>query len=311
MSKVAIFLIVLALFAVSVDAKKAKKNKQPAATTWDVQIGADSVTEDGYNIMGMAFYPSILNVRQGDFIRFTLKSMEGHIVTFGQIPDVQTAFLIGLPGLFAYFNPMGNGVFDGTSVVNSGIMEEMDSTWTIQITAPAGTYKYKCPLHPAMVAYVNVVGTGKANNDADFAAAEIDYNLMYGTTLISHLWSQTETESASYDHLVAVAGGNGLTSIFSFVPLQLTVKVNEIIRFVNYDPYVPHTVSIGTVANPGAPIAGQTPMSYSGGNINSGYLWAAPGLPASFDMKFTAAGTYDIYCAVHPMLQQFTLTVEN
>src|SRR2546421_11349301 len=68
------------------------------------------------SLMGMAFYPSVLSVHQGDVLVFTDALIEPHTVTFGVSGPIANPF--------AFFAPQnlsgpGTGTFTNSAILNS------------------------------------------------------------------------------------------------------------------------------------------------------------------------------------------------
>ena len=87
---------------------------------------------------------------------------------------------------------------------------------------------------------------------------------------------------------VACSGATTTVSIVSqsvgFTPPIVTVTAGSIVQWTNNDPSLPHTVTRTTVS--------------TNGFFDSGNL--APG--ASVCLKFTAVGTFDYHCSLHPTM---------
>ncbi len=112
---------------------------------------------------------------------------------------------------------------------------------------------------------------------------------------------------------MAAGGGEPGYAVNIFLPSTATVKTGDTIHWTA--PWKePHTVTFG---NPGAndPTAPSTPAgtaaTYDGtGYVSSGFIgtdfvFGPPGTPPSpdsFDLTFTKAGTYDFFCAIHPLM---------
>src|SRR4051812_6570933 len=83
-----------------------------------------------------------------------------------------------------------------------------------------------------------------------------------------------------------------------FVQPTGTVHVGDRVPFINPSIEAPHPV---TFANKTANIFAPTgdPSHYSGGDLSSGIIPADAGPQSTFDVTFTAAGTFNYICALH------------
>lgn len=122
------------------------------STLYPVTAGASSGSSDG---SALQFLPGNLTVHQGDTITFTgADPTEIHTVSFlsgaaaPPVIDVRPQ-PSGPPQIVipaAIIVPSGGTTYDGTGIVNSGILFP-GSTFTLTITAPPGTYEFRCLLH--------------------------------------------------------------------------------------------------------------------------------------------------------------------
>jgi plastocyanin len=129
----------------------------------------------------LRFFPSTINVKVGQAVKFTVKSKpEAHTVTFGPAAytkAIETGFVQVTPSPAGpptiTLNPLGvypsdpstvplaeTGANHGNGFVNSGLLDADPSTpqgATATFTfSTAGTYHYECVLHPGMDGVVNV-----------------------------------------------------------------------------------------------------------------------------------------------------------
>src|SRR5262249_40456269 len=121
---------------------------------------------------------------------------------------------------------------------------------------------------------------------------------------------------------IKIKAGNGEPgyAVNLFLPNAATITTGDI---VHWDaPWSePHTVTIGQPPAGADPTANPvpfptTPVVYNGtgylssGFISTGFQPGGPGTstPTSFEIQFTKAGTYNIYCAIHPNMTS-TITV--
>jgi plastocyanin len=196
--------------------------------------------------------------------------------------------------------------------------------------AKAGNYKYYCDLHPGMEGVVHVVGKShsipSAKADAKTLKAQIDRDFKIAKTL-------KDQKPPANTINVGNAGKYGV-EYFSFLPGTTTVPAGTTIKFqmtpLSYeshtattgpgDPIKDPTSYLGIIAasffssqfvpqgiypsQPFGQTASLTPTSHGNGFWNSGALdnvKASP-QPTSNSVTFTAPGTYQFYCMVHPQM---------
>lgn len=101
---------------------------------------------------------------------------------------------------------------------------------------------------------------------------------------------------------VIVGGGEGEIAVNIYRAKEITVNVNETVHF-QWEYIEPHTVTFGiptgdpTVPTPGADTG---VVEFSGSEfISSGLIL---GEDASLDVKFTATGSFDYFCVIHPLM---------
>src|SRR5262245_41555996 len=132
-----------------------------AATSWNMWVGGESAD---HALQAQAFLPSKITVDEGDTITWTTGADFVHTVTFasgGTPPPVVTTegTTVVQPAATAF--PSGGPNYDGTGLVNSGLLEGKGKTFALTFTK-AGTYDYLCLLHPGMVGQVVVQASGSA-----------------------------------------------------------------------------------------------------------------------------------------------------
>jgi plastocyanin len=200
---------------------------------------------------------------------------------------------------------------------------------TVKFTK-AGTVKYFCDLHPGMEGVIKVLPKSKkipsAKADAKALKAQIDRDYTIAKSL-----TKQAPPAGTID--VGKAGKFGV-EYFSFFPGKTTVPVGTTLKFqITPQSFETHTATTG----PGGPIDNPTsylgviaqsffsaqfvpqgiypsdpfgttgtltPQSHGNGFWNSGALdnvKASP-QPNSNSVTFTAPGTYEFYCMVHPQM---------
>jgi len=214
-----------------------------------------------------------------------------------------------------YRTASGGHVFNGSNVVNSGALK--NTTWTVVINAPAGVYKYRCMLHAAMIGYLTVVENQSgesANAVSSRGVSERDDHFEEGETLLQlAITDNSQPVSAVFSPLPSpntptfqftVGVGEGDVTLFEFIPKTATIPVGTTVRYINRDPWTPHTVTHGFDNLPGDPV-GRTPVAgasnFTGQFFNSGFLFPAGSPPTAdwIDVTFNAVGTFEIHCAIH------------
>jgi len=301
--------------------QKAKGGKGKGPDVYQVFLGV--MNEDAPpTIMSNQFFPKTLTVRQGDTIRFTSIVSEVHTITFGPLDELQNHQQVPLFEIFGtYGAPSVDNVFDGTNVVNSGLIsgDPDPAYYDVVINAPPGTYMFRCLIHPLMRGFVTVAARGEPKKvTADRGQRQMAEGLDHGNLFLQVVWSDL---SIPVDDIfpspaplvqVAVGGGDGFAALYAFTPVAISVSVGTVVRYINRDPFTPHTVTVGTntdptdplgmIPTPGPALIDQTTTYY-----NSGWLWTVAfdavnfGFvsPSAVDLIFAEAGTYIVYCQLH------------
>ena len=200
---------------------------------------------------------------------------------------------------------------------------------TVKFTK-AGTVRYYCDLHPGMQGVVHVVGPShsvpSAKADAKALKAQIDRDFKIAKTL-------KDQQPPPNTINVGNAGRFGV-EYFSFLPGRTTVAVGTTVRFqitpLSYESHTATTGPGGPIDNPASylgiiaqsffsalfvpqgvypsepfgTVGTLTPQSHGNGFWNSGALdnVKTSAQPTSNSVTFTAPGTYEFYCMVHPQM---------
>jgi plastocyanin len=301
------------------------------AATWHVGVGGESAD---HALQVQAFLPTTITINEGDTITWTTNPEFVHTVTFlsgGQAPPVVApeGNQIIQPAATAF--PSGGPNYDGTGMVNSGLLEGKGKTFSLTFTK-AGTYGYVCLLHPGMAGSVAVQPAGaaypmtQAQVDAQ-ANAELYNKLGQANQDLqsAQLSSKPGANGATNYTVVNGAGGNQ-ASVLRFVPVNLTVKTGDSVTWLGNDPHEVHTVTFydpaGKVPDfivpqpqPGGPpklvlphAAPENDTAVDSKDLyNSGLL--LPG--QSYTFTFPTPGVYSYVCVVHAPQGMFgTITVE-
>ena len=265
-----------------------------AATTWQARVGVASADQA---IQAHVFLPSLLTIDVGDTITWTFQAGEPHTVTF----------LSGNPAPSPFSPPSGGPTYDGTGLVNSGLLNN-NATFSLTFTV-AGTFGYVCLLHPGQTGtvQVNPAGTPYPLTQAQYdqqAAQQTTSLLATGQSLLAQ--GLQEAQRAGPDHVTAGIG-NGTIAIMRFQPSPITVGVGQTVTWDARDPATPHTITFGSFqGNPQQPSGlsgtGQATISSPTQVVNSGFVGAAFPQGPTFRVTFTAAGTYNYVCLLHAEL---------
>ena len=152
-------------YATALASLKTLEGQQPTAATVAKNSDGTStytVATGAYNPDGdlVQFFPSAVNISAGDTVKWVSHAVTPHTITFN--PD-------SFQGDPLHDGPTGGPTFDGTGLVNSGIINQPSSFYppsvftsqgtSFQLTfTKAGSYQYVCLLHDdeGMKAVVNV-----------------------------------------------------------------------------------------------------------------------------------------------------------
>ncbi|WP_307274245.1 plastocyanin/azurin family copper-binding protein [Arthrobacter sp. W4I7] len=266
--------------------------------TWTVQVGSESWDQE---IQGMAFLPSDITVNKGDSINWKANAAEIHTVTFLAAGQSLEPFNPANPDqLFK----RGGGQYDGHSYYNSGILSNVEvpgfpseKSYKLKFQHE-GDFTYYCVVHGmAMKGTVHVQERGSAypHSQRDYdrsSAAQEEAILKDGMKL------DDELARHASNHKVFTGDDDGIAMVMRFVRPTVTVHVGDTVHFINPGMEAPHTVTFGNEpADVFAPIG--DPRHYSGGDLSSGIIPADAGPHSTFDVTFTATGTFKYICALH------------
>jgi plastocyanin len=274
-------------------------------------------------------YPRTITVDAGDTVTFTNDAVVEHTVTFlsGAKPPALTApqpdGRVRFPSNVAF--PVGGPAYNGTGIVNSGLLAGDHKRWTVTFTKP-GRYTYQCLLHPAHTGTVIVQPTGAAypsmQAQYDQAAARLKaQSLAAGTRLrAANTTTAFHGEHGTIWTASLVGSASQRIAIYTFGTDPLTVKAGDTVRWVMKDPDEIHTVTFpGTGAVPaflvpqsqpkGPPVLYYNPMVLkpAGGATHTGNAYYNSGIlipfnppgPDEYSLTFTRPGTFTYWCVVH------------
>ena len=229
------------------------------------------------------------------------------------------------------FGALGKKVtYTGAKAIQSGLpLSDKPKPMTVKFSK-AGTYTYYCDVHAGMKGTVSVVAKSKKIPTPAQDAKRVEAQVAQALKIAKGLTTATLPANTV---TVGNAGAHGV-EYFGFLPATLNVPAGTTVKFqMSAKSLEIHTATAGpgnpdTEADsylgklsksfeaptidpaavypsdpPGAP-ASLTPASHGNGFWNSGVLDAASASPppASNSVTFAAAGTYKLYCLVHPFM---------
>ncbi len=299
-------LIAVAAFAILIAAGAGcSSNGSPSSPsgphTWNVSAGSSSANEA---LQALLFYPSSITIDEGDTITWTSPAAEVHSVS------------IPIPGTTpppasdpSAPNPVGGTTYDGTAYVSSGFFAG-GAKYSMKFTK-AGTYTYyslpqgfvsgTVVVQPAGSAYpisqMKYNSIAAAGISADIAAAKASIATVPYTPGSNKIAAGVSPSGASPANSAVMRFMNGPTEVDN---LNVSIPVGTTLTFTNLSNNVPHTVTfpaVGASPPPGPPgQPGSGGSTYDGTTlVNSGVI--PPG--GTFNLTFTAAGTFPFYCLFH------------
>ena len=264
--------------------------------------------------------------------------------TSGVVDAAGKAFWFNGQPMFGFNAALLKGIFGkrvaytGAKRVESGLpLSQRPKPFTVKFTK-AGSYTYYCNLHTGMKGTVKVVskshGVPSAKADAKALKDQLASTLKTAKSL-------AKTAVAPGNVSLGAAGRGGV-ELFAMLPATQTVPVGTTVKFsMAARSFEVHTATFGPgdpekepnsylgqlvqhfendpvtpsqAAYPSEPprtVGGLSPTLHGNGFWNSGVLDAssATPLPNSNAVTFTAPGTYDFYCILHPFMKG-TVTVQ-
>ena len=222
------------------------------------------------------------------------------------------------------FGALGKKVtYTGAKAIQSGLpLSDKPKPMTVKFSK-AGTYTYYCDVHAGMKGTVSVVAKSKKIPTPAQDAKRVEAQVAQALKIAKGLTTATLPANT-----VTVGNAGGFLPATLNVPAGTTVKFQMSaksleIHTATAGPGNPDTEAdsyLGKLSKsfeaptidpaavypsdpPGAP-ASLTPASHGNGFWNSGVLDAASASPppASNSVTFAAAGTYKLYCLVHPFM---------
>jgi plastocyanin len=219
--------------------------------------------------------------------------------------------------------PTNTATYDGTQRVVSGLPPVQPKPLKVTFTK-VGKYTYFCDIHPGMTGQVVVLPKKSkaptAKQDAKALAKQVADALATAKRL-------SKIKPPKNNVSLGSAGPNGVED-FAMFPKKLTVKSGTVVKFsMTKQSLEVHSATFADSASfltnlakgfetPAFPAEGVYPSdpvqpialdttSHSNGFGNTGLLDAvkATPLPTSGQVKFTAPGTYNFICLIHPFMQ--------
>jgi plastocyanin len=271
----------------------------------------------------LQYLPQSITVEAGTTVAWAIAGPEPHSVTF--FPPGQSAPPPGSDTKLFAPTPAANGVYDGKSLVNSGLVPQGPQAvppFKLRFDTP-GKYTYQCVIHAQMTGTVTVVAKGqKADTQADVQSrgdSEMKQWIAEGEAakkdFISKPVDKTTNADGTTTWTIHMGTSTAHTDILAFTPVPANIKAKDKITFVN-DSGAPHTATFAgkqTVPqDPESPQAqnptpGPSPQTLNATDLfNTGTLppnappGAGPPLAArSYTYTVPTAGTYNYVCIYH------------
>lgn len=299
---------------------------------YTVLVGAERINQ-GAGLM--AYFPGTLHVHVGDSVTWKANANEIHTVTFlagAPAPHLEINAPPGAPSPVA-FNPAvafpaapANGLYDGSTFVNSGLMSmEPGSPQTFKLTfTKTGTFHYICLVHGVMMSGTIVVDAASVQNASPAqvsaqALAQIGFWFTKVPAAVAAANAlvppDTHNSDGSVTHHVLLGYNSGPLDLMRFFPSTVVAHPGDTITWMLSPGNVaPHTVTFlnGTPdpslivpyngalvvnpmiffpANPGHPLT-------NSGYFNSGFFF--PGSPATYSLKVgNFIGNLTFQCLLH------------
>jgi plastocyanin len=234
------------------------------------------------------------------------------------------------------FNPevalkQGGGTFDPDEFINSGLplSEGPPPPYKLRFNQK-GRFNYLCIVHPGMQGTVRVVGKNRPipsrRKDKRAASRELARalgaveRLTTGSGLTLTNTMQAGNDRTSGPTIYKFFPANPSFKVGDTVTLQMPPKSTEVHTFTlgptDYNTQLAESL-LGPVLNPQGvypsdpvPTPDYTATHHGNGFYNSGFLDSNPDsvLPQSTPVRFTAAGTFQLICLIHPFMKS-TITV--
>ena len=246
--------------AVSSDASQQPSSIGPQ--TYTVLVGAEDVAR---KVGVMSYFPSTLHVHVGDTVVWKQNTHEIHTVTFlagAPMPLLIEPTPQGFTPAGLMLNPQvafpaapANGMYDGSTYANSGIMSTdpgQPTQFSLTFTT-SGTYEYLCVVHGMMMSgkvVVDLPSTIIPSPATVSAQAQrtITQELSRAYELIGLANAQVPAPRKNADgsstYTVLIGYSKGPYDLMSFFPDKLAVKPGDTVNFaLGQTNMAPHTVT--------------------------------------------------------------------
>jgi len=317
----AIFLIV-ALIIVSGVLSTRTSARAAGAASYNILAG---YTSEG-RVDILAFAPQTVKVHRGDTITWNYTPV--HDVHFAakpadlivvneidgqQIPEVNPVII----------TPTGESGDKFKEGFNTGLLGDpgMSATFSVVMDAAPGTYTYLCDLHAGMVGTIIVVDDGTAIPSPDDVAKEglAQMTKVLDASQIAALQAADAAAPVSTEATLEISAGFTVQtgSVNRYFPNVGVIKAGQTVKWSVPAGLEPHTVTFplpddGAIPPSLVPMLDKknvphllladtlAPLNKSGEEFN-GKLSTGLILPGqSFEAKFTKAGIFKYFCAIHP-----------
>lgn len=292
-----------------------------ATTTGTPAPGATLQVQAGGGEMGITvedFFPMSFTVKTGTIVTWKNPFGEPHTVTFGS-PTGDPTVPQNVPA-------SGPATYDGTGFLSSGLFAPgfvngppgspaTADSFSIKFTK-AGSYDYFCAIHANMGAHINVVDSGTADTQtavdgtiqSEYAAALAGLKTLEGQQPTAATASNNADGSKTYTVQTGAYNPDG--DLVQFFPAAVNISAGDTVKWMA-NSVTPHTITFNPDSFEGDPLhAGPSggPSFDGTGLVNSGIInqpsnFYPPSVftsqGASFQMKFTKAGSYQYICLLH------------
>jgi plastocyanin len=291
----------------------------------------------------MAFFPETLYIHVGDTVSWKQNTHEIHAVTF-LAGTPEPTFIMPAPASFPpgslMLNPQAafpsaplNGMYDGSTFANSGIMSTdpgQPTRFNLSFTQE-GTFMYYCIVHGMMMSGKVVVEAPSVKVPSPSAVSKlaqkkIKQQLARANALFGEAMSQVPPPQHNPDgttnYTVLIGWSKGQFDLMKFFPEKLVVHPGDTVNFLLSQTNVaPHTVTflngapdisfVIPVPNPSGPptllinpdvlmpINPGQPLTLAG-IYNSGLLAPGGPGPTSYTLKIgDISGNFPYQCVLH------------
>lgn len=229
---------------------------------YTVLVGSEN-TKTGVSLM--SYFPQVVRIHVGDSVTWQINSHEIHTVTFlagGDIPPLLIPAPANNYGAVLQINPLAgfpaapaNGLYDGTTYANSGIMTTDPGgvpPFTLTFTAE-GSFEYMCLVHGMMMSgTIQVVGQNvpvptpaqvNAQGQAELKAAWLTVPTVFAKAQ-SQITPPKKNPDGTFTHTILLGYESGNVMIMKFFPGNDTVHKGDTITWkLSSTNTAPHTVT--------------------------------------------------------------------